>query len=244
MPYFYVEGSALTGSGDGKSGMKAAVASLDGKAMGVIASTLKRSKVTDESDMTLALDWIDSAFATANDLRKILGYKPLKKPADQMKAVRAHLAARLKRYRELNTPEQEAIRKKNREKREELAIKKAKAERDEKIEKFKRFETSYVPGLSPQIIRVRHSDFNDPVKAVVETSGGASVPLDEALTLLKRIQKGEAVADVDTVGHFTYRGIEKPVTWQGEPIEGMGIVVIGCHRIRLEDAVKVLGEVA
>jgi hypothetical protein len=162
-----------------------------------------------------------------------------------MKAVRAHLAARLKRYRELNTPEQEAIRKKNREKREELAIKKAKAERDEKIEKFKRFETSYVPGLTPQIIRVKHSDFpSDPSKSVVETSGGASVPLDEALTLLERIQKGVAVADVDTVGHFTYRGIEKLVTWQGEPIEGMGIVVIGCHRIRLEDAVKVLGKAA
>jgi hypothetical protein len=85
--------------------------------------------------------------------------------------------------------------------------------------------TQGLRGLEPQLIRVM-TRINDGGR-VVETTRGASVPLDEALSLLTRIVDGTAKPG-DKIGSFTLTRY------------GNGIVTIGCHKISIDDAKAVL----
>lgn len=124
-----------------------------------------------------------------------------------------------KRQAELNTPEALAKKEALRVRREELKQAKLRVKLAENIKDFHEFKRGNVHGLSPVLIRVRGE--------VVETSGGAQVPLRAALRLLNAIDNG-SVTDGFKVGHFTY-----------ESQDG-GVVKIGCHRIDIEQARGVL----
>jgi hypothetical protein len=65
----------------------------------------------------------------------------------------------------------------------------------------------------------------------VQTTRGASVPLNEALELFKRIELGLA-KEGDRVGSFTFNGVNNEQE-----------IMIGCHRIDIDEAKRVLGPV-
>lgn len=79
--------------------------------------------------------------------------------------------------------------------------------------------TSEIRELRPMLLRVRGD--------LVETTGGASVPLDHAMKLLYKINKGTS-KEGDKIGYFTLN------TVQGD------LVRIGCHTISLSEARTVL----
>lgn len=85
--------------------------------------------------------------------------------------------------------------------------------------------TSAVGEVRPQILRIVKG--SDDIRDIVETSGGAEVPLDDALKLLRRIVAGIAKRG-DVVGSFKLDRIK------GERI------TIGCHEIELSEARAVL----
>lgn len=88
--------------------------------------------------------------------------------------------------------------------------------------------TNFVRSMRPQILRVATVGSGGPFEAkLVETSGGAEVPLDQALRLLKAVERGVAKAGTK-VGEFTF-----------EHVQG-GIAKIGCHLIALDEAKRVL----
>ena len=80
--------------------------------------------------------------------------------------------------------------------------------------------TDAVRNLRPMLLRVR--------AGVVETSGGASVPLADALTLFEMVEKGTAEPGRERVGAYTFTG------YQGKTVR------IGCHVIALDEARAVL----
>lgn len=79
--------------------------------------------------------------------------------------------------------------------------------------------------INPQLIRINKTT------RMVETTMGAEVPLDEALTMLARIQKGLAKQG-DKIGGFTL-----------EEVKG-SIVKIGCHKIDFKEASVILKQAA
>ena len=79
--------------------------------------------------------------------------------------------------------------------------------------------TSDLRMLRPQIIRVQGD--------LVETSSGASVPLNEAKQLLSKLINKTAKEN-ESIGSFKFNNLTN------------GIVVIGCHQISLEQAKQVL----
>jgi hypothetical protein len=131
----------------------------------------------------------------------------------------------LLKYRESlrNTPEALAKKEAEREKREEREARLRVAKQSEAIQIWKNGGSlrSDIQSLRPQLIRVKGSS--------VETSGGASVPLDQALTLLSKVKRG-VVKEGERIGHFTFNSIEN------------GCVRIGCHTIDINEAETVLNE--
>lgn len=77
----------------------------------------------------------------------------------------------------------------------------------------------YAADLEYEILRIKGDE--------VETSDGASVPLDHALRLLKLIMAGKA-REGERVGHYTLDKV------------GKKIIEIGCHQIELSEAKAVL----
>ena len=67
---------------------------------------------------------------------------------------------------------------------------------------------------------------------IVQTSNGADVPLDHALRLLKMILKGNA-KNGERVGLYTLGSVD-------DDLKGDKTIQIGCHKILLSEAVKVL----
>jgi hypothetical protein len=128
-----------------------------------------------------------------------------------------HIKARLKRQKELESPEAEAKRQLARQKRELNAVKKAAGE----IQAWRDggLLTNSVRNLYPQIIRVKDGE--------VQTSKNASVPLNEALALLNKVQRNKAKQG-DKVGSFVYNSND------GETVR------ISCHTIALSEAIAVL----
>lgn len=81
---------------------------------------------------------------------------------------------------------------------------------------------SKIKYIRPQLIRIN----ND----VVETTGGASAPLNEALDFYRLLKNGKA-KEGDKVGQFELRDISR------------GQISIGCHTFNLSDVDQVLGKV-
>jgi hypothetical protein len=101
-------------------------------------------------------------------------------------------------------------------------------QRIERAEKAKECLAAWLTGadynhvlsaLSPMHIRIK----ND----IVETTGGASVALREAIVFYKRLLKGKAKKG-QHIGPYVYNGKKK------------GIVTIGCHSFKLSAAKEVL----
>jgi hypothetical protein len=165
------------------------------------------------------------SFNEFNALCDKLGHKELRLEIteDFKQLVRAHIAKRVARQAELksirSTPEYQA-------KLEQARLKKNKNE----ITKWRLggMPTNAVRTLRPMILRISGDK--------VQTSGGASVPLDEALTLLRRIT-AKLAKPGDKVGHFTLDKVNMDEYTDG-------IVTIGCHTISLAEAKAVLGSVS
>lgn len=213
MEYYYVPGSKIVSS------PKAASEYLDSRARDSITDAMKRISVKDKSSIGYSLECINDTFKDANNLRKLLGKKPIKPSQKQLSEVKAHLEFRLKRYHELNTPEMIAKRKVEAEKRAERKARKVVAAAADRIEQFRRGEVTGVSNLPYELLRIQGNE--------VVTSRGARVPLDLAVTLYRAIEAGKNVIGA-TIGHFTVNSINE--------IENDKVIVIGCHRILLSEA--------
>jgi hypothetical protein len=77
----------------------------------------------------------------------------------------------------------------------------------------------FMRNMRPMLLRVKEN--------VVETSGGAEVPLKDALRFMNRLIKGEVKAG-ESVGEFTFDSLED------------GMIKIGCHTIDLNEAKRAL----
>lgn len=135
------------------------------------------------------------------------------------------------RQKELNSPEAIAKRLEDADKRQEAKDRKEAAEQEKiRIERENALPNWIAGGdfhyllrdITPQMIRIKNN--------TVETTGGAQVPLDEALKFLKRVKKGLA-KEGDRIGSFEFTSYKK------------GIVTIGCHEINLAEAESVLTQV-
>lgn len=125
-----------------------------------------------------------------------------------------HIQKRLARQSQLKSPELVL-------KREQKALKKAESD----IVRWRQggIITNAVRNLNPQLIRISGD--------TVQTSRGAEVPLKDARTLLNSILDGKAeglILSQTTINGFKLTDFEN------------NVVTIGCHRISLDDAKKVL----
>lgn len=215
MPYFQVEDVGEP---------RGAVKQLDLEANDGIKHALKRLKITDEGSIRLELESIEKDFEHASELRGLLGMPAIKPKKKDLDAVQAHLEYRLKRYRELNTPEQAERREKERERRLDRKARAFAEKERERIEKFRRGE--YVGHLSMpyEILRI--------VGDSVQTSRGASVPLADARRLYMAIKNGLDVKG-KTIGHFTVISV---YPYRNADLTETKLVQIGCHKILLTEA--------
>lgn len=206
---------------------KEAIKHLDGVAKETLKTALKRIKVTDKKSIRYEFALIDDAFKHANQLRKILGRASISPKKKELEAVQAHLEKRLARYHELNTPEmlakrhQAALRKKQKEEAEYLK------ERDRQIELFRSGQPFETPrGLNYALLRIEGDE--------VVTSSRARVPLDQARSLYKALMEGKQPAGRG-IGHYEVTGFAVDAN------NRVDTVYIGCHRILLSEAERVLG---
>jgi hypothetical protein len=178
---------------------------------------LKKKKVTDRYTVDFYLTEYSATVAKCNELRELCGYKKIKEDIKSRARIAAHLNERLARFQELNKPE---ILEKKR-------LEKEKRENEKQAENVAKWRAGeYVSLRLPyQILRVREN--------VVETSGGARVPLGDALDLFKLLntydKQSANVFKGYLVGNYEFNNFD------GETI------TIGCHRIKLEEARTVLG---
>lgn len=202
---------------------------MDSCVVFAIDAALGKLKVTSKDDIKYRFETISNSQKERNKLRKFLGLKPKFVPTKTLNKVQKHLENRLKRYHELNTPE--AIEKKRiqKEKREaakqRLRLQKLEAD----VAAWRQGEHRYsVRSLSPQLLRVKEDR--------IETSGGASVPLNAAKELLNSILDGKGegliLAQTKLAGFQLY-------DIQSQP-DGDTLLIIGCHRILLSEAKSVL----
>lgn len=187
-----------------------------------IDAYLKMKKVTSKEEIRNAFATIHARQKEYNELRAILGKKPKFISTKKLDEIETHLKARLKRYQELNTPDQIA-------KREKIKQAKTLKKQSESIAKFRAGENVLIRGLPYELLRVKGDE--------VQTSRGASVPLSQAIQLFKCIKsgKGEGLLLAGTqIGHFRLTDIYT----QGAET----VVTIGCHKILMSEAEKVLSE--
>jgi hypothetical protein len=215
MPCFYVSDT---------SDKKQAVKDLAGKVQNRIELALKRSKVASESDIEFELESIRKVEGKQNELRQLLGLKPQLVSGKQIKAVKEHLEARLKRYHELNTPEMIAKRAALRVKKDAKKQLAELARQAELITKFRNGESTLELRAAHELLRIKGD--------VVQTSRGAEVPLCAAKLLLKAIHGGHNVVG-SKIGDFE--------VFRLTPIENDVAIRIGCHEIMLSEANNVLG---
>jgi hypothetical protein len=209
------------------SNPKAAVKELDASADASITYELKRIKVTNKSDIDYSIDRINDAFREANELRKILGMVKRMPKKKDLKAVKDHLENRLKRYHELNTPEQAEKRELDREKR---AARLAKQEENKLAESIQKFYAGTSPdrlnlqSLKYELLRVDAD--------TLVTSRGAKVPMGTALTMYRALKAGRDISG-KVIGFYTVNAVN-------ELPDGDKVIVIGCHRVLFSEAQKAL----
>jgi hypothetical protein len=136
---------------------------------------------------------------------------------DFIDLINAHAMRCVARALELASPENEAKREAQRE------VKKLKEmeKNRESVEAWKQGGTStqFIRQMRPMLIRIKGN--------VVETSGGAEVPLTDARRLLRDIETSNALPSTK-IGQFTF-----------DSFDGK-IVKIGCHAFNFDDAKAVL----
>lgn len=198
---------------------KAAAEELEARAIEGVAAPLRTLKVTSRDEIKWAIERIEELYGKANELRGILNLKPVYPNEKDLDAVEAHLKKRLARYKELNTPEMIA-------RREELRKRKSANAEADAIRVFR------AGGAIRPILRQLPYELLRMTGDTIQTSRGASVPIHEARTLLRMIERGEEIRG-QGVGHFTAVSVNDTVS--------VGKVVrIGCHRILLSEALSVL----
>lgn len=136
---------------------------------------------------------------------------------EYIKLFNDHIKKCLAREAELQTPEAIAKRESKREQREANEVKNLEL----RIQQWKSGGalTQKMKDIQPAKLRI-HGD-------EVQTTMGASVPLDHALRLLRMIDKGIAKSG-ERVGHFSFSNFD------GETVR------IGCHRIAISEARETL----
>lgn len=206
-----------------------AVKHLDQLAKEKVTSTLKVSKVTDTQDINWNVSRIKEVYEDANSLRKLLGKAEIKVSTKDLNKVKEHLLNRLRRYKELNTPEMIEKKRVTAEKRLIRKEAKEKLELDNDINNFRKGLSCTVRlhNLSFELLRIKDNE--------VETSRGAQVPLNEAFMLHKALKSGKTIIE-KTIGHFTVESITD--------LNNDKIIKIGCHKILLSEADRVLKEAA
>lgn len=154
-----------------------------------------------------------------------LGHRELQLniPQDLKDLINEHARYRIQRAEELRSPEAKAKCEAQRAKVATLILKK----NAETIEAWRNgydYNRNVIRNLKPQLIRI--------IGEIVQTSSGAEVSLIEAQNLMSLIEANR-VKSGDTVGSFRFTEFNKET----------GIITIGCHRIRIDEARRVLGQV-
>jgi hypothetical protein len=163
--------------------------------------------------------WYDDRLDRFNEICDFFGFKYKLDFSKLEPARQYHFEDRENRKKELNTPEMIAKREAQKKRKKQLELEKAKKEQIESIQRFRNFESNRVFRLETDLLRVKDG--------VIQTSGGAEVPLTHGLRLLDLIETKKAKQG-DRVGHFTLDN------YDGK------FVKIGCHKIEIEEARNVL----
>jgi len=184
-----------------------------------ISSVFSTSKVANTYDVKYPIDKINTIVKNANTYFNIIGVKPIIVDNGTMGAIKAHLKKRLARYLELNSPEIVAdrvrVKRELFEKYNTIRI----AAANVHLEEWKSGKSvlSYVDArllnLKYDLIRVRNN--------TIETSGGASVPLNDAIVMYKALSSGMGV------GNFKLTSIDK--------CGSDTVVTVGCHKFLLSE---------
>lgn len=215
---------------DDINSLKVASKNADDNARKCIVDALKKVKVSHTDLVKWKLERINGLFDEANQLRKLIGKKPIKFSNKDKAKIKAHFEKRFKRYQELNTPEMREKREQERVKRQLANERKEIEKQQELIQKFRNGELSSLPysvKLTHELLQVKGD--------TVRTSRGAEVPLCQAMLLYKAIEAGKSVLGTE-VGSFTVVKVDTLPN-------GDKAVKIGCHNILLSEARQVLGEV-
>lgn len=180
----------------------------------------KTIKVTSQSSVDCSIENIAESLNKINIDLKTLGFRQIKIDTKRIAAIKKHLEFRLKRYQELNTPEMIAKKAAVKEQKTKDALSRA-------IAKFydgANIAQTLRHSLQFDLLRVQDKE--------VVTSGGARVPLFHAKLLLDML-KGEIDIVGKKIGHFTVDDVKK--------LAVDTVIEIGCHKILLSEAEKVLG---
>lgn len=220
MPYFSVASV---------DDLQAAVKELDAAAKARIELACKRSKIESTKEIGQEMRAIREAYQKATELRTLLGKAELWPKAADLERAQKHLLFRLRRYKELNTPEQQVRRAKERAKRAEAKQRALEIKLAERIQEFRagKYYADTLRGLQYDLLRKKE-------QGEIETSRGVSVSEREAKLLYCRLTKGKDVKGIQ-VGGYTCIGVT-PLP------NGDRAVKIGCHNILLSEARQVLGE--
>ena len=217
MPYFY--GSPYS--------IKETYLNLKNILKNTIERNLKTSKVSSKDHIKFALEYIQDCLKDVNDFAKLTGNKQIKVKSSEIAAVKKHLESRLKRYNELNTPEQREKREKQALRRKELKDKKFKEQIAQDLILWRQGEyRPIVRNLHPQVLRIKDD--------TLETSGGARVGLNKAKTMYRALIQGKNIVG-QKIDHYTVDYVEKT----DSDIK----IKIGCHTIMLSEVQSVLGKI-
>lgn len=140
-------------------------------------------------------------------------------PDTLLELMQDHIKYRKARRDALNTPEMIAKREAEAEKRAEAKERKERKALEQRIADWRAGGSGYLHGLSKQILRIKGDE--------IQTSGGASVPLNAGIELLKRIKSGTAIIGTQ-IGEYTLNKYNAEYVW------------IGCHTIEIAEAEGVL----
>lgn len=162
-------------------------------------------------------DYLSTEYQKFNNLCDTLNIPEYKLNIDQdtIDLIQEHINYRIERQKELDAGKEE-----RRIKRQQAQLKK----NEEQIQAWKLGgpSTNAVTSLSFQIIRIVGNE--------IETSRGAKVPLNEAISLAKRIKNGENVVG-QPIGHFHVSYVDdKQIT-------------IGCHKFERSIIDQILNNV-
>lgn len=198
---------------------------------------LKSIKVTSQSSIDYTVERLIGLCLEANEFFQLAGFSLIEIDVESISLLRSHLEFRLKRYQELNSPEN--IAKKEAKKARIAALEQAKQVEilQENIKQFKICgDYRGLRSLKYALLFVNARPASEGASVVhinanIKTSKGSNVPLKAGILLLKAIENNTAVIGA-SIGHFTLTRITE--------IENDKIITINCHDILLSEAKEVL----